>query len=405
MHRILCRKCGEPSRPENYHTACPECSGPLHFDYGEDAYAAERSGRSMWRYRPLLPVSPGAPLVTLGEGGTPLIHARSEDRAQVFIKNESLNPTGSHKDRALSIGVSKALEFGIPAIMLYSDGSVALSAAAYAARAGLRCVITFGRGAAEHRLLPLMVYGAHLLEYQGTPDEALAWVHATCRKQRLYEASTYRLANPYEAEAPRTIGFEIAEQMAGVPDWIVCPAGGGGTIAGIFKAFSELRSRRQTERMPRVAAVVPEGYTAFETALARGASTDADLRAAVPRQVPATLQVKSALAYPPDGVEALQAVRESGGTVVQVSDGEALAAQAKLGAADGIYAEPTSAGAVAGLGKLIGQGKVGKGERVVVVVTGSGYRETGAVAGRVELRKVPVDGSSGAKVVEQLLEG
>ncbi len=403
--RIFCRKCGEPTRAGGYHTACPECAGPLHFDYPDEAYTAERSGRTLWRYRPLLPVRPEGQPISLGEGGTPLIQARFDSRAQVWIKNETLNPTGSHKDRSLSVGVTKAKEFAIPAIMLYSDGSTALSAAAYAARAGLRCVITFGRGAAEHRLLPLMVYGARLLEFQGTPDQALEWVHQTCRKLGLYEASTYRLANPYEAEAPRTIGFEIIEQMDGVPDWLVCPAGGGGTIAGIFKAFHELRGRRKIDRIPRMAAIVPQGYTALEAALARGASTDADLRAAVPRQVPATLQVKTALAYPPDGVEALEAVRQSGGTVVQVSDPEALAAQAKLGAADGIYCEPSSAASVAGLCKLLETGKIGKGERVVCVVTGSGYRETGAIASRVKLEKVPVDAASGLKTVEKIVGG
>ncbi len=376
MNTMLCRKCGEVTDQKAYQTSCPDCGGPLYFDYDDDAYKAERKGGSMWKYRSILPVGPDAKVVSLEEGGTPLVRARFEERAEVWIKNETRNPTGSHKDRSLSVGVTKALELGLPAIVLYSDGSTALSAAAYAARAGLRCVITFGRGASEQRLLPLMVYGARLLEYQGTPDEAVAWVHESCEKLKLYEGSTYRLANPYEAEAPRTIGFEILEQLGGVPDWIVCPAGGGGTLAGIFKAFGELQSRGEIEKMPRMAAVVP-------------------------KDVPSTIQVKTALAYPPDGVEALRAIKWSDGAVLQVSDAEALAAQAKLGAKDGLYCEPSSAASVAGLVKLVESGKIAKDERAVAIVTGSGFRETATVVGRIPLEKVPVEAVNGIQTLEK----
>ena len=403
MHTILCRKCGELTDQKAYHTSCADCGGPLHFDYGEESYKAERKGSSIWKYRSILPVGAEAKIVSLEEGGTPLMRARFDERAEVWIKNETRNPTGSHKDRSLSVGVTKALELGLPAIVLYSDGSTALSAAAYAARAGLRCVITFGRGAAEQRLLPLMVYGARLLEYQGTPDEALAWVHEACEKLKLYEASTHRLANPYEAEAPRTIGFEILEQLGGVPDWIVCPVGGGGTLAGIFKAFGELQSRGEIERMPRMAAVVPQGYNALEAALAKDVTKEKELRALVPKQVPATIQVKTALAFPPDGIEALRAVKWSDGVVLQVSDAEALAAQAKLGAADGIYCEPSSAASVAGVLKLLDSGKIAPGERAVAVVTGSGFRETATVMGRIPLKKIAVDGSNGLQTLEKVV--
>jgi threonine synthase len=246
-----------------------------------------------------------------------------------------------------------------------------------------------------------MVYGARLLEYQGTPDEALAWVRESCEKLKLYEASTHRLANPYEAEAPRTIGFEIMEQLGGVPDWIVCPTGGGGTLAGIFKAFGELQSRGEIEKMPRMAAVVPQGYTALEAGLAKDVMKDKELRALAPKDVPSTIQVKTALAYPPDGIEALRAIKWSDGAIVQVSDSEALAAQAKLGAKDGIYCEPSSAASVAGLVKLVEAGKIAKEEKAVAIVTGSGFRETATVVGRIPLEKISVDASSGLQALEK----
>jgi threonine synthase len=405
MYTLTCARCPRDLDESTYRSACPACRGPLEFRYAADAWAAPREGASLWKYRSLLPVRPDARIVTLGEGGTPLLRVRFPGGAEVHVKNEAVNPTGSHKDRAISVGITQAVAFGFRTAVVFSDGSTALSAAAYAARAGLKSVVVFGRGAADHRLLPLMVYGARLLEYQGSPDEAVGWVYDSCRRLGLYETSTYRLANPYQAEAQRTLGFEIFDQLGRVPDWIVLPAGGGGTLAGIARAFDELVRAGLASRRPRLAGVTPLGCTALENALKKGVRTDEELRTVLPRDVPDTVQVKTALAYPPDGVEAVAAVRASGGVFLAASDAEALAAQRRFASSEGLYAEPSSAAALVGVEKLLAAGLARPEDTIVAVVTGSGFRETGTLSGRVPLEKIPVPAGSGPGALERLLEG
>lgn len=402
-YSAVCRACRKEVGEEKLRTSCPSCDGPIHFDYRDAPFPGDAKNRTLWRYAPLLPVPPGAKLVTLDEGFTPLLRARGPAGVELHLKNETRSPTGSHKDRSLTIGITKAVQFGCDTVMLFSDGSTALSSAAYAARAGIRCVIVVPGGALDHRLLPLAVFGARVLEYQGTPGEALDWTRRACREFGLYETSTYRKANPYEAEAPRTIAFEILEQLGRVPDWVVCPVGGGSTLAGIGRGFQELRERGFIPHLPRLAGALPAGYTALLTAYRKGAQTEAEIRAAAPREGPPTLQVKTAHTYPPDGLEALEAVRSSDGCFIPVTDDEALEAQRKLGTGDGIYAEPSSTVSLAAVDKLHAEGALKEGETAVAVVTGSGFRETGTLLGRVPLEKLPVAADWGLRLLERLL--
>ncbi|MCI0537050.1 MAG: pyridoxal-phosphate dependent enzyme [Verrucomicrobiales bacterium] len=403
MYSIVCHRCQRKIDEASYQPACLNCGGPLHFEYPGYLSPKERTGKSMWIYRDLLPVRSATRIISLDEGGTPLLKARFSEQADVYIKNETLNPTGSHKDRALSIGMTKAVEFGRDAVMLYSDGSTALSSAAYAARAGLKSITVIGRGTPEYSLLPLMVYNSHLLEYQGTAAEALNWVHKACQTLGIYETSTYRLANPYQAEGAKTIGLEIFEQLGRPPEWVVVPVGGGGTLAGIWQAFVELQTRGLISRKPRMAGVLPEGFTMLEMALARGLQSDRELRGLAPLEAPPTRQVKIAMTYSPDGLEAIAAVRDSDGLFLYASDHEALAAQKKLGARDGIYAELSAAVAVVGAEKLLSAHQVHQRETVVVVVTGFGFREKGALSDQLTLTKTPVDASSGIAVLKEIL--
>lgn len=402
-YRMLCRACRRDVDEGPTRTTCPGCDGLLHFDYAPAAFPGGKDVRSLWRYRARLPVKDGTRPVTLEEGFTPLLPIRGPGGFELYVKNETRNPTGSHKDRGLTVGITKAAEFGCDTVMLFSDGSTALASAAYAARAGLRCVIVVPAGAPDLRLLPLSVFGAHVLDYQGTPGEALDWTRRACREFGLFETSTYRRANPYEAEAPRTIAFEIFEQLGRAPDWLVCPVGGGGTLAAIGQGFGELRAAGLISRVPRLVGVAPAGYTALESAFRSGATTDAELRSCAPREGPDTLQVKTAHTYPPDGLECLEAVRRSDGFFASVPDAETLAALRKLGAAEGVYGEPSSTVSVAVLDRLLGERRVREGETAVAVVTGSGFRETGTILGRVPGGRIPVSGDSGLRVVERLL--
>lgn len=403
MYAIICHRCRITLNEDPSQVACPTCRGPIDFQYSESLAPWDAACGSMWKYRQLLPVRSGAAVVSMHEGGTPLEPVRMLADAQVYIKNETVNPTGSHKDRALSIGVTKALEFGRDTVMLYSDGSTALSSAAYAARAGLKSVTVVGRDTPDFRLLPLVIYNSHVLEYQGTGAQALHWVHQVCQHMGIYETSTYRLANPYEAEGPKTIGLEIVEQLGRPPDWLVVPVGGGGTLAGIWRAFVDLQARGRISSRPRLVGVLPEGYNMLELGMERGVQSDADLNELAPAEAPRTIQAKIAMTFPPDGLEAIAAVRESSGMFLYASDREAIQAQQELGSRAGVYAEPSAAVAIAGVEKLLSLNQVGTQESIVAVITGSGFRETGAIAGGVPLRKTPVDTSSGVAALERIL--
>ncbi len=405
MYTIFCQCCRRECDEETYRTICPFCAGPLDFRYPFSPMPSAKSSdqlNSMWRYRNLLPVCASSKIVTLEEGSTPLQMARSYPEAEVYFKNESLNPTGSHKDRALSIGLTKALEFGFDTVMLYSDGSTALSSAAYAARAGVKNISVVPRGTPSYRVLPLMTYNSAVLEYDGTAQEALEWVNEACQTLGIYETSTYRRANPYEAEGPKTISHEIFGQLGRSPDWVVVPVGGGGTLAGIWRGFAELKACGVIKRCPRLVAVLPECYTVLETALERDIQSESELRALALAKPPQTIQAKIAMSCPPDGLEVVRALRDSGGLIAYSSDDEVLAAQEKLGGSEGIYAEPSAAAAVAALEKLLQMKKIQPREAVVTIITGSGFRETGANADRRPVTTMSVDRSSGLCLLKKL---
>jgi len=403
MYRIFCQRCHTIVAESALQMACPECGGPLDFQYDKPKSLSDGVTPSMWRYRDVLPVRPGASILSIGEGWTFFGPARRYAPRRVYLKNEGLNPTGSHKDRALSIGITKALEFGIRTAMLYSDGSTALSSAAYSARGGLRNITVVPARTPGYRLLPLVLYNSQVLEYQGPAAEGLSWVHKACRTLGIYETTNYRQANPYESEGAKTIGFEIFEQLNEVPEWVVVPVGGGGSLAAIWRAFQELRSWGLTSELPHMAAVLPERYSMLERALQCHAATEQELKSLTPAELPVTIQVKTAMAFAPDGLEAIAAVRESAGVILYASDPEVLAAQNKLGR-EGIYAEPSAAAALVGAEKLLETKHASASASIVAVVTGSGFRETGTIAGLVSAPVIPISEDSGLLVLEKIIK-
>jgi threonine synthase len=360
--------------------------------------------RSMWRYRSRFPVASDSSPITLGEGQTPLLRARSgPDGLTLFYKNETLNPTGSQKDRALSLSITKGVELGHKAVMLYSDGSTALSSAAYATRAGLRSLTLVGRGAPDYRLLPLAFYNSTVLEYQGSSAEALAWTREACQALNIYETTTYRKANPYGGAGLRTISYEIAEQLGDAPAWIVVPVGGGGTLCSIWNGFRELRERGEISRYPRMAAVFPAGYSLLERTMANGICDEEAFRSMAIPDPPETIQAKTAMALPPDGLETIEAIRESNGLIFYCTDEQAIDGQMLLGR-EGIFAEPSAASVMVGVEALSALG-LGPEEAVVAVVTGSGFRELGAIAESVSLKKYAIEPITGLNEIRRLLHG
>jgi threonine synthase len=406
-YSVSCEKCHRVFDPDTYRPVCPECGGALCLSYPDSEFTRSKTPGSMWKYVGQLPVRDSSKIVTLGEGNTPLIRARADHGVDVYYKNETVNPTGSHKDRALSIAITKAVEFGFNTCMLYSDGSAALSSAAYAARAGMHNIALVPQGAPDYRLLPLQVYNSTILEYAGSAADALDWVHSACQELDLYETTTYRRANPYQSEGPKTIAYEIVDQLGGVPDWVLIPVGGGGTLSGIWRGFCELRDYGGIARLPRLAGVLPEHYTLLQQGLDDGLSSDLELRtlSVATRSAPQTAQAKLAMAFPPDGIEAIAAVRDSDGVFLNVSDREAFTAQMELGSQEGLYAEISAAVSCAALTKLRESGTIQPGANVVVLLCGSGFRETGEVALTLPVKKIQVDPHSGMQTLTRVLKG
>lgn len=377
MYRITCIQCQSDAEEDGPVRLCRGCGGPLGFTY-DYAHARLDSGtrRSMWRFADLLPVRNARQIVTLEEGGTPLLESRLDVGCRLYFKDETRNPTGSQKDRALSVALTKAREFHVGAAMVVSTGSVALSCAAYAARAGIRCGVVMTADAPPERVFPVAVLGAQIFQMEGPIEASLTLLQHACTQYDLYEASTYRRGNPYQNEGIKTIGFEIYLDLGRVPDWVVVPVGGGGTLAAIWRAFGELQAMGLINRKPRLLAIQPRHYNALEIALERGLTTEDELATMPVIEVPPTILVKLQHTYVPDGVEALNAIRESNGVVMSVPDDVVVDAQARLGAADGLYVEPSSAVVVPAIEQLIEAGRITAGETVVACLTGSGFRET-----------------------------
>jgi threonine synthase len=223
-----------------------------------------------------------------------------------------------------------------------------------------------------------------VFEVDGTIEDTLELLAAACDTFGAYETTTYRKANPYQSEGAKTLGYEIFLQHGSVPDWIVVPVGGGGTLGSIWRAFQDLRALELIDRMPRMVGVQPADYNALQIAEQTGLSTDTDLRQLLWSDTPPTVLVKLQHTYPYDGEEALIAIRESGGSVHVASDEAAFAAQRRIGTIDGIYAEPSSTVVMIAIDELLAAGRIEPGQSVVGVLTGSGHRETHVLVERGE---------------------
>jgi len=369
-----CQNCGRSFDILTYLRRCPVCGGLIFFRYPTGATFHE--GRTIWRFRELLPLPKELEPVSLGEGGTSLIES-SIGEGELFLKNEWLNPTGSVKDRAMSVGISMAKAMGFKAVLNASMGSAGLATAAYAARAGMKCAILVPENAPFLRVAPMILYGAMVVPLKGTIQNALDFVEETCLILKVFETTTHRPSNPYQNEGTKTIAYEIFEQLGLTPDWVFVPRASGGTLAGIHRGFIELLKMGLVEKIPKFVACELKALNTFELALKTGARTEAELReiASGMDEAIETIGVKLAHAYPVDGAEALRAIRDSEGTAVSLSDEELLEALKLLAKKEGVFVEPSSAAALAGYLRLKSEGRIKKGEKAVLILTGSGFRE------------------------------
>jgi threonine synthase len=329
----------------------------------------------MWDYARVLPITEPKHIVTLGEGATPLLEAAATEEHRLYWKNETCNPTGSQKDRAISVSLSKGKEAGASRVILASTGSSGLACAAYSARAGLACVVLVPEGTPPERSIVMELFGAIVVEVPGPFKETARLLDLLQNDPSWYLASTNRRTNPYQAEGVRTIAFEIVNQLGRAPDWLVVPVGGGGTLSGIYRGFCDLRALGLIEKMPRFAAVQPAGLNTVEQALARGIHREADL-ADIPFDTTRdTVMNNLKSGRRSDIADVVAAVQATNGVALAVTDEDALDWQGRLARAEGIFSEPSGAAAAAAVASLISNGIVKGAEAVVAVITGSGFRQ------------------------------
>ena len=374
-----CAGCGLELEARRLHNLCTRCGKPLLVRYDLKRAArsltkeALRSRRAdLWRYREVLPVEREEHIVSLGEGWTPLLHAprlgAKVGLDQLYIKDESQNPTGSFKARGMSAAISMALELGVRRLAVPSAGNAAGALAAYASRAGLEAFIFMPRDTPGANVIECQQTGAHITLMDGLITDCGAEVARRKDAEGWFDVST--LKEPYRVEGKKTLGYELAEQMDwSLPDVIIYPTGGGTGLIGMWKAFAEMEEMGfiGPER-PRMITVQAAGCAPIVRAFEEGKR--------FAEEFPNAATVASGLRVPRaiGDFLILDALRASGGTAVAVTDAELIAATLEIGAAEGIFCAPEGAACLPALRKLLSEGAVRSDERVVLFNTGAGVK-------------------------------
>ena len=313
-------------------------------------------------YKPWLPVTKKTPIITLKEGATPLIEVKSiSDRigkeVKVYVKYDGLNPTGSFKDRGMTMAISKAKESGCEAVICASTGNTSASAAAYARRGGMRAFVIIPDGyVAQGKLAQALVYGAEVLAIKGNFDKALDIVRELSDK---YPITLVNSVNPYRLQGQKTAAFEIIENLGNAPDWLCIPVGNAGNISAYWMGFQEYFHANKSKQLPRMM-----GFQASGSApLVEGKNIDN----------PETIATAIRIGNPVNKEKAISAKESSKGRFSAVTDLEIINAYKILGKEEGIFCEPASAASVAGLLKL--KNDIPKNSTIVCVLTGNGLKD------------------------------
>jgi len=323
-------------------------------------------------YRDRLPVSDATPVITLREGGTPLLPAPYlSDRveARVLLKYEGLNPTGSFKDRGMTVAISKAVEEGSKAVICASTGNTSASAAAYAARAGLVCAVLIPEGhIALGKLAQALIHGAKVIQIKGNFDQALTVVRELAARDAITLVNS---VNPYRLEGQKTAAFEIVDELGDAPEVHCIPVGNAGNITAYWRGYSEDHAAGRAGRRPRM--------------LGWQAAGAAPLVSGEPVPFPETIATAIRIGNPASWDGAVGARDESGGAIGAVTDGEILEAYKLLAEKEGVFCEPASAASVAGLLRAAEGGLVHRGETVVCTLTGHGLKDPERAISTVDL--------------------
>ena len=388
-----CIKCGKTYEAVADLTTC-ECGGILDivydYEYIKNVLTKEKlAGRehNMWRYRELLPIEDTTEPTPLRVGWSPLYEekhlAEELGLGRLWVKDDGQNPTASLKDRASAMAVAKAREAGAEVIACSSTGNAASSLASNAAAAGLKTYIFVPSRAPKGKVAQLMTFGATVISVQGSYEDTFELSKAAIDKWGWYNRNA--AINPYLSEGKKTVSLEIAEQLNWkMPDYLAISVGDGCTIAGVWKGLKDLYAIGFIDKLPRLISAQAEGCCPLNRAIANNEEW-------YPMEEN-TLADSIAVGVPRNAIKALNAIRESNGIVVNVSDAEIMAAQKLLGRTCGVFGEPAGVTGTAGVKKLCEMGVLGKNDTVVSVVTGNGLKDVAnAIAACGEPITIPSD--------------
>ena len=374
-YKLQCFECQRVFPAEEAGFRCNACGGLLEvrFDLAgrrEPAWSGRQL--SVWKYRELLPIEKQESIVSLAEGGTGLHHCKRLGRKlglkKLFVKNEGENPTGSFKDRGMTVAISKARELSKKKVLCASTGNTAASLAAYSARADMECIVLMPKGkVAGGKMLQIIMHGAKLIQIKGDFDQALEIAMKLSERRR--EFYLMNSINPFRLEGQKTIAFEILDQLGRVPEVVMLPVGNGGNISAAWKGFSEFQQLKIVKSRPRMIGIQAEKAAPIARAVKSGRDK---IR---PVHNPQTIATAIRIGSPVNWPKVLSAIRDSRGTAETVTDRQILEAQKELATLEGIFVEPASAASIAGVKKLSEEGRVDRSETVVCVTTGHGLKD------------------------------
>ncbi len=369
---LECRECSTPYLPQKV-AICENCLAPLDVVYENvkiEKSELELREKNMWRYFELLPISSKKSIVNLGTGFTPLLKAEKISESlgvSLYLKNDTVNPTLSFKDRPAGVAVSKAVEFGDKAVCCVSTGNLAASVAAHASKAGIEAYVITPQNIEREKFTQIAAYSAHVIAVKGTYDDA----------NRLAALASLELgwnvvnitSRPYYVEGSKTIAYEICEQLAwNVPDFVVVPCASGALLRSIHRGFKEFYEAGLIYSLPRLVGAQAAGCAPLVKAFYRG-TTEIE-----PVKEPDTVAKSIAIGDPADGKYAIRSVLETDGCMEEADDREIVEAIRLLASKEGVFAEPAGGVTVAVTKKLVELGFIEKGSSVACCITGNGIK-------------------------------
>ncbi|MEM3565652.1 MAG: threonine synthase [Candidatus Bathyarchaeia archaeon] len=402
MFYLVCTVCGAKFEVYPPQHICKECGSPLECKCDDETLKKARfvGAFTFWRYKKLLPKVRN--VISMGEGGTPLIKARRLAKnvglSNLHFKDETRNPTNSFRDRCAALIISNAVDLGYGSVVCATNGNLGASLAAYCAKSGLTCHVVVPKNVDMGKLAQMLIYDAVIEEYGEIVDDSLKRADKLAKEMGWYQGSAE--FNPLSMEALKTIAYEVYEQI-GVPDWFIASMGSGGTLYAVWKGYKELEIRGEIKSIPRMVGVQAEGCSPIVNAYLQ------NIQEPALKTKPSTHALAILVKKPWYGKLALKAIKESKGTAIAVSDEEIFSAEQEIAKHEGIFAEPASAATYAAFKKLMNERVIDKKDKVVCLITGSGLKATDILQALTKKKKTAVIGlevSTKAKILRILSE-